>query len=106
MKKILPKLSTNILLSPIIAGGVAYYLLVSDNCIHCSISYIINYAHTLAIKEHLLVVAALPIYIATVIFGSALLGITLSNRIEKFFARSRKKKLTKNSFQAKFERQT
>ncbi|MBV9576221.1 MAG: hypothetical protein JO149_06325 [Gammaproteobacteria bacterium] len=63
---------------------IYYFLLVND---FFSISSIISNAHHLAIKKHLLVLGLLPVYIAAMIFGSAViatyLGSSIQNRISK-----------------------
>ena len=65
-----------------IAVYLAYYLLLRDNFLHCTITSIIHYTAHLSIKEHLIVLGLLPIYIAMMIFGAAILGIYLGSRIE------------------------
>jgi hypothetical protein len=60
----------------------AYYLLLRENRMHSSISSIVSYANHFAIRPHLLILGLLPIYIATMIFGAAMLGIYLGARIE------------------------
>lgn len=58
---------------------VAYYFLLQDNFLHISISSIIDYSHNLEAKKHLLVLGLLPVYIATMIFGTALFGLYLGS---------------------------
>tara|TARA_R110000868_G_scaffold267052_3_gene526323 strand:+ start:586 stop:894 length:309 start_codon:yes stop_codon:yes gene_type:complete len=98
MKKMLPKISPGTLISQIMTGCLAYYLLMTDNCFHCSISYLIHYAHTLALKQHLTLLGLIPIYIAAVIFGAAMLGATIGRWIDDSLARTSKQKSTKDSF--------
>ena len=69
----------------------AYYLLLRDNYLHSSISSIINYAHHLAIREHLLILGLLPIYIALMIFGSATVGLYLGASVQALLSRSIRK---------------
>ena len=66
---------------------MAYYLLLADNFLHCSISSIISYSTHLAIKKHIMIFGLLPIYIATMIFGSALIGAYLGSKLEVLCAR-------------------
>jgi hypothetical protein len=105
MKKLFPKLSAGTLISQIFTGSLAYYLLVSDNLAHCSISNIIDFGHKLALKQHLLLMGLLPVYIAIVIFGAALLGATLGRWLDDTLIPFFKQKSSKESFQAKLERQ-
>ena len=60
----------------------AYYLLLCDNCFHSSISSIIEFANHLNLKQHLLVLGLLPIYISAMIFGAISLGIFFASRLE------------------------
>ena len=106
MKKLFPKLTGGMLVSQIFTGCLAYYLLVGDNYAHCSISSITHYAHTLAIRQHLLLMGLLPIYIAFVIFGAALLGAALGKWLDDMLSPMFGQKDAKDSFQAKFERQS
>jgi hypothetical protein len=69
---------------------VAYYLLLHENCMHSSITAIITYSHTISHNKHLVILALLPVYIAMMIFGAALLGIYTSSRLEFLLARSLK----------------
>lgn len=70
-----------------------YTLLLQDNGLNTSISSIISRTHNLELREHLIVLGLLPIYIATVIFGSALLGMYISSCMRHLIARRTKKKL-------------
>ena len=69
----------------------AYYLLLRDNYLHSSIASIITYAHHLAIREHLLILGLLPIYIAFMIFGSATVGLYLGASVQTLLSRTVKK---------------
>lgn len=64
---------------------IYYFLLVND---FFSISSIIANAHHLAIKKHLLVLGLLPVYIAAMIFGSALLATYLGSYAQKRISRA------------------
>ncbi|RDI42411.1 hypothetical protein [Aquicella lusitana] len=66
---------------------MAYYLLLHDNFLHSSIASIIDSANRLNIKEHLLIVGLLPIYIAMMIFGAALAGVYLGSKLQLLFDR-------------------
>jgi len=68
-----------------------YMLLLQDNALNTSISCIISKAHNLELKEHLIVLGLLPIYIATVIFGSALLGMYISSCLRHLLFQRKKK---------------
>ncbi len=61
---------------------LAYFLLLHDTVMHSSISSIISYSDHVAIKERLLIMGLLPIYIAIMIFGSIVLGVYLSSKLE------------------------
>jgi len=61
---------------------IAYYILVCDNMFHCSVSAIINWSHQLSKEVHLVVLAAIPVYIAVIIFGTALFGIYLGSVLQ------------------------
>lgn len=58
---------------------MAYYLLLSDNYLHSSIDSIVSYSSHVTYKKRHLIVGILPIYIATIIFGAAILGIYLGS---------------------------
>jgi len=70
-------------------SGIAYCLLLKTNHLHTSIADIIGSSHHLALNRHILVLCMLPIYIAIVIFGMAVLSIYLSSKIESYFINSR-----------------
>jgi len=63
----------------IIAGYFAYSLLLCQNNWHTSISEIIDYADHLEFTKHIIVLGVLPVYIAVVLFGSAMMGLYLSS---------------------------
>lgn len=64
---------------------LANYLLLRDNALHISISSIISDANQMTGQSHLIVLALLPIYIATMIFGASLLGIYTATTLQHFF---------------------
>lgn len=98
MKDLLPTLSTGTLISQTITGYLAYYLLLQNNCLHCSISSLIDYAHSLSMHTHFILLGLLPIYIAFVIFGSALLGAYLGRYLEEFIILPLKQKRSKATY--------
>lgn len=61
---------------------VADFLLLQDNQLHTSIASIIAYSRQFADKQHLIILGLLPIYIATVVFGTTLLTLYLIGRIK------------------------
>ncbi len=71
---------------------IANYLLLRDNVFHISISSIINEANRLHGQSHLVILALLPIYIATMIFGASILGIYLGSIIHQFLLKRIKTK--------------
>lgn len=66
---------------------LAYYLLLENTSLHTSISSMIAAAHSSSVPRHLLILAFLPIYIASMIFGSALIGVYLGNTVPKIASR-------------------
>jgi hypothetical protein len=68
-----------------------YTLLLQDNFLNTSISSIISRSHHLEPRIHLIVLGLLPIYIATVIFGSAMLGMYIGSWITQAMMRGIKK---------------
>lgn len=90
MKK---KISYNLItiITLIVVSCMAYSLLLHENFLHASIASILSRAHHLELKQHLIVLAFIPIYIAVVIFGSFLLGIYLSSTFKQFISRCMKK---------------
>lgn len=68
----------------------AYALLLQDNFLNISISSILARTHHLELREHLIVLGLLPIYIATVVFGSAILGIYLGNCLKHLLTKAKK----------------
>jgi len=70
-----------------------YFLLLRDNHLNTSISSIIALSHRFEYKTHIIVLGLLPIYIATVIFGSTMIGIYLGLWAKQFFLRDMKKGL-------------
>lgn len=59
------------------------YLLLQENRLHASIASIIANSDHVNLKKHLLVLGLLPIYIAAIVFGTALLGIYLGSRVQQ-----------------------
>lgn len=71
---------------------VAYYLLLSDSFMHISVGEIIAHTHQLSMKKHLIVLGLIPIYIALMIFGAAVLGMYLGSLLQSWINRSFKRK--------------
>lgn len=65
----------------------ALYLLLDGNQFHASISSIISHSHQLGVVKHIVVLALLPVYIATVIFGTAILGIYLGTTLQQLLVK-------------------
>ena len=76
---------------------IAYYLLLKDNFLHISISDIINNAHQFKSQKHMLVLGFLPIYIGTIVFGFAMLGVYIGSRTQRLIL----KKHTQHAFNLK-----
>jgi hypothetical protein len=74
-----------------------YYVLLQENFLHMSISSIIKQSHHLRLNQHLLVLGILPIYIAMVIFGAAILGVYLNGLIQEYLFYVYKKHIVKTS---------
>lgn len=72
---------------------LANYLLLRDNFFHISISSIISCANQLHGQIHLLVLALLPIYIATVIFGASILGLYIGRLIQQAILKHENRKI-------------
>lgn len=90
MKKII-SLNLVTLITLAVVSYVAYGLLLCDNFLHASISSIFLRSHHLEIKEHVLVLALVPVYISMVIFGSALLALYIGSTIQQHLIRNYKK---------------
>lgn len=61
---------------------IAYYILICDNVFNSSVSAIISWSHQLSMHKHLAVLAIIPIYIAIIIFGAALLGLYFGSTLQ------------------------
>lgn len=104
MKNLFKKVSPSMILSQFSAAAVAYYLLLSNNSLHCSIADIVNYSHTLPLGKHLLLVALLPIYIGFVIFGTSLAFASINNKLRRLLSPNQQRKKVQNmTLDAKFE---
>lgn len=95
MKYILTTLSPGALLSILITGFIAHYILISDNSIGTSITSVIHYAHSLPVHKHLILLGVLPIYIAVIIFGSAMISAKVGGWLEKIMMKPFKPRKTK-----------
>lgn len=86
-------LNIGTLISLTAVSSMGYYLLLHDNFLHTSITAIINYSQSMSLKPHLIVLGLLPIYIATVIFGTAILGAHVGSALQQFVNRQNDEKL-------------
>lgn len=68
---------TAILMSCMIYGIAIYY-------INSSITSIINEAHVLHVKTHLLVAGLLPVYVGLLVFGLAIMGMYVGSNLQHF----------------------
>jgi hypothetical protein len=98
MKNVLSAISPGTFISQLMTGYIAYYLLMTDNCLHCSIATLIEYGHSLPVNKHLILLGLLPIYIAFVIFGSALLSAALGKWLENIIMRPFRQRKSKISY--------
>ena len=80
IKKI--KISLGAIIALCAMSLIAYYLLICDNALHSSVSSIISGSHQLSKKMHLAVLTFIPVYIAIIIFGTAILGIYLGSVLQ------------------------
>ncbi len=88
MKKKLAALNIGTIVALGALFAIVYYLLLRDNFLHASIASIISNSHHLEVKKRVLVHGLLPIYIATMIFGAAMLGIYIGSTFQQFLLRS------------------
>lgn len=77
-------LNVGTFISFLVMFSMAYYLLLQDNFMHLSIASIISRSHPLELKKHLIVLGLLPVYIATIIFGSAVASVHLGSTVQYF----------------------
>lgn len=61
-----------------------YYLLLHDKALPFSISTVLSSISYWARDWHVLVVGLLPIYIALMIFGTAVLGVYLGSAVQRW----------------------
>lgn len=87
MKKLGFSLNTGMITGLAIVLYLVYRLLLQDNPLHLSISAIITYSHHLATKQHLILIALLPVYVASIIFGATLLGLYLGSTLQGVLVR-------------------
>ncbi|MBA3661242.1 MAG: hypothetical protein H0W64_05920 [Gammaproteobacteria bacterium] len=73
-----------------------YYLLLTES-FHTSIAAIISYSNHLPFKGHILVLALLPIYIALIIFGAAILAVYLGYFVQYLLKRHKASLIKPNS---------
>lgn len=70
-------------LLPLLLG--AYYLLLHQGTLPSSIDSFCSHAHQLEHKQHMIMLALLPVYIGMCIFGSAIIGNYLGTRVQFIF---------------------
>ena len=73
--------------SMICLGTVAYaiyYVLIKDNLLPLSITSILSWTNHLTQHWQVLAIGLLPIYLALVIFGTAVLGIYLGSCVQRW----------------------
>jgi len=88
----------------LIMGYLMYYLLIIDNMFHLSISSFIANERFLTSKYgHFLISGLLPVYVAFMVFGSAIVAMHLGSRIQQLFCqfltRNNIRLLAKNGIQ-------
>lgn len=81
--KRLAHLNIGIMITLIAVSYITYYFLLNDSFLHISIADIINDSHQLKSQKHLLVLGLLPIYIGSMVFGSAIFGIYLGSVMQR-----------------------
>lgn len=74
-----------VILACLLAFAGACYLLLMDNFLHSSIAYIVHKSRELSARNHLIVLGLLPIYVAIMIFGAAVIGIYLGFTLQRLF---------------------
>jgi mannose/fructose/N-acetylgalactosamine-specific phosphotransferase system component IIC len=92
MRKKIVSLNIGTIAALIAVSCIVYYLLLRDTFLHTSISSIITQSHHLEVRKRLIVHALLPIYIAMMIFGAALLGSYIGSSFQQFLVRTIKNK--------------
>ncbi len=82
-------ISLNIVTILIVLGLFYFvcFLLLNENRLNISISSIIANSHHLKLKKHLLVLGLLPIYIAAIVFGAAMLGVYIGSWVQQTLTR-------------------
>lgn len=98
MKNLFAAFTPGAMISQLMTGYIAYYLLISNNWLHCSITTFIEYAHSLPVNQHLLLLGLLPIYIAFVIFGSALMSAAIGKWLKQVVMRPFRQRKSKISY--------
>lgn len=91
--KHLARFNVGIIIALLVASYLVYSLLLQDNFLHASIASIISHSHQLNNRPRLCILALLPIYIGTVVFGAAMLGIYLGSLVQKRILKKERKKL-------------
>lgn len=65
----------------------AYYFLLHDTYLELSIASIIAKSNHLELKKHLIVLGILPIYIALIVFGTAVFGVYIGTALQRYIYR-------------------
>lgn len=68
----------------VVATYVIYYLLLRDSMMPFSIYSVLSSINHWAKDWHVIVIALLPIYLALMIFGTAMLGIYFGSAIQRW----------------------
>jgi hypothetical protein len=85
-------LNTGTVCALIIAFYAVYYILLCDNFPHISVASILAYSRQLPLTKHLVILGLIPIYIAAMLFGAAMLGIYLGARLQSVIDKRRRLK--------------
>ncbi len=83
-------LSVSKILGLLVGAFFVYFLLVQDSFLPFSIHFILTKAQPLFTKWPVLEVGLLPVYMAFMIFGMAILGLYLGTLLERFLERFKK----------------
>lgn len=75
------------LLGLLVAVYCIYFLLIKDDQLPCSIQAVLYGVNHVITHWHVLVVGLLPIYVACVIFGLAMVGLYLGSLLERLMGR-------------------
>lgn len=68
----------------VVAIYLIYYVLLHDKVLPFSISSVVSNINHLTRNWHILVVGLMPVYIALMIFGAAIIGIYLGSAFQRW----------------------